>query len=113
MQNGTRWKSSQIWGFAQAGEAITYSFHFWALFVLGTCPGAHCLILLWIYAELHWMKICTNFLFSAQLPKLENPVTYSFWIWGPSISGTYPIAHYLILLWISAEWDWMKIRTVA
>ena len=30
--------------------------------------------------------------FPAQLPCLEKPVTYSFWIWAPSVSGTCPVA---------------------
>ena len=40
-----------------------------------------------------------------------HSVTYSFCIWAPSISGTCPVAPSLILLWIYAEWHWMKIRT--
>ena len=49
--------------------------------------------------------------FPAQLPSLEKPVTYSFWIWAPSVSGTCPVAPNYILLWNYAEWHWMKIRT--
>ena len=49
--------------------------------------------------------------FPAQLPRLQKPVTYSFWIWARSVSGTCPVAPNKILLWNYAEWDWMKIRT--
>ena len=63
MQNGTVWRSAQIWGF------------------------------------------------SAQLPWLEKLITYSCWNWGPSVSGTCPVAPYLIVLWIYAEWHWVKICT--
>ena len=64
MQNGTGWKSAYIWGFPaqlpRLENPVTYSFHFWAPSVWGNCPVVPNLILLWIYAEWHWMKIRTN-----------------------------------------------------
>ena len=168
MQNGTGWKSALIWGFRaqlpRLEKLVTFSFWIWGPSVLGTCPVAPYLILLWIYAEWDWVKnlhklgdsphsclgcrsqslirftfeplpfraltlfptvwfYCRSMQngtvwrsaqiwgFSAQLPGLEKLFTYSFWIWGPSIDGTCPVAPYLIVLWIYAEWHWMKICT--
>ena len=96
MQNGIGWKSALIWGFPaqlpSLEKPVTYSFWIWAPSVSGTSLLPPTRFYCGTMQNGTGWNSALIWGFPAQLPSLEKPVTYSFWIWAPSVSGTCPVA---------------------